>query len=292
MEPLVGNTDGQRPDPHRPPTVLHQQTSPVHSAAQTSPTAVDEVDAVVGDVETDEVTAEDALEDDVMPREYLDHVPGREGDVKEEADLAGNVLLLRDGPDGGGGQHEVVVVDPDDGNVVRILDRSTRHLTTRIYIIYLLHSCDCIDSFESELDVDVPVGDPVGLVEDRPVRHGVEEGPEGGVAAAVVVELVILSREEVRWLDLPSTDLVCQMDRNHLTAQQTRGGRVVTRLRLREVTILRQSGTRPSHPHSLALDHHRSHGCDQTSGSGLAPEGPVSTSGDSEGETVGDHEEA
>ena len=67
-----------------------------------------------------------------MPREDLDHVPGGERDVQEEADLAGDFLLLRQRPDGGGGQHEVVVVDPDDGNVVRILDRSTRHLTTRI----------------------------------------------------------------------------------------------------------------------------------------------------------------
>ena len=184
-------------------------------------------------------------------------------------------------------------MDPDDGNVVRILERSTRHLDGRHKdITYLLHSCDCIDSFESELDVDVPVGDPVRLVEDRPVRHGVEQGPEGGVAAAVVVELVILSREEVRLPDLTSTDLVSEMDRDDLTAQQTCGGRVVTRLGLREVTILRQSGTWPSHPDSLALDHHRSHGCDQTSGSGLAPEGPVRTSGDSEGETVGDHDQA
>ena len=121
MEPLVGNTDGERSHPDRPAAVLHQHGRSVHPAAQTSPAAVDEVDAIVLDLETDEVTAQDALEDEVVPGEYPDDVPGGEGDVKEEADLAGDLILLRHRPDGGGGEHEMIVVDPDDGDVIRIL---------------------------------------------------------------------------------------------------------------------------------------------------------------------------
>ena len=61
---------------------------------------------------------------------------------------------------------------------------------------YLLQGCYCLNGFDSEVLVDVPVGGPVGLVKHRPVRHGVEEGPEGGVAAAVVVKLELLQRSE------------------------------------------------------------------------------------------------
>ena len=121
MEPLVGNTDGERPHPHRPAAVLHQHGQPVHPAAQTAAAAVDEVDAIVLDMETDQVTAEDALEDEVVPGEDPDDVPGGERNVQEEADLAGNLPLLCHRPDGGGRQHEMIVVDPHDGNVIRIL---------------------------------------------------------------------------------------------------------------------------------------------------------------------------
>ena len=101
--------------------MFHQHPHPVHPAPEAPLAAVDEVDAIVLDLETDEVTAQDALEDEVVPGEYPDDVPGGEGDVKEEADLAGDLLLLRYRPDGGGGEHEMIVVDPDDGDVIRIL---------------------------------------------------------------------------------------------------------------------------------------------------------------------------
>jgi hypothetical protein len=74
--------------------MLYQQAGPVHPAPQTALTAVDEVDAVVLNVKAHEVTAEDALEDDVAPGEDLDHVPGGEGDVEEEAELAGQPFLF------------------------------------------------------------------------------------------------------------------------------------------------------------------------------------------------------
>ena len=82
------------------------------------------------------------------------------------------------------------------------------------------------------------------------------------------------------------------MDWEDLTAQETRGGRVITGVRLGEVTTFRQLRSRPSHPDSPALDHHGSHGRDQTSGSLLAPEASVRTRGDGEGKTVGDHDQA
>ena len=56
-----------------------------------------------------------------MPREDLDHVPGRKRDVEEETNLAGDVRLFSRLADGGGGQHEVVIMDPNDGNIVRVL---------------------------------------------------------------------------------------------------------------------------------------------------------------------------
>ena len=125
LEPLVGNTDGERSHPDCPAAVLHQHGRSVHPAAQTSPAAVDEVDAIVLDVKTDEVTAQDALEDEVVPGEYLDHVPGREGNVEEESNLARNVLLLRYRSDGCSCQHEMVVMDPHNRNVIRVLWKLT-----------------------------------------------------------------------------------------------------------------------------------------------------------------------
>ena len=121
LESLERDADREWPHPDCPAPVLHQLTHPVHAAAQTTGTAVNEVDTIVLNMETNEVTAEDALEDEVVPGEDPDDVPGREGDVQEETNLDGNLLLLRHGPDGGGRQHQVIVVDPHDGDVVRIL---------------------------------------------------------------------------------------------------------------------------------------------------------------------------
>ena len=59
-------------------------------------------------------------------------------------------------------------------------------------MFYLLQGCQGFNGSASEALVDVPVGHPVGLVKHRPVRHGVKERPEGGVAAAVVVQLEVL----------------------------------------------------------------------------------------------------
>ena len=62
MESLVRNADGERPDPDCSASMLHQLAHPVHAAAQASGTAVDEVDAVVLNVEANKVATEDALQ--------------------------------------------------------------------------------------------------------------------------------------------------------------------------------------------------------------------------------------
>ena len=41
--------------------------------------------------------------------------------MKEEADLAGNVFLVGHLSDGVGGDHEVIIVDPNERNLVRML---------------------------------------------------------------------------------------------------------------------------------------------------------------------------
>ena len=57
---------------------------------------------------------------------------------------------------------------------------------------HLLQAGEGLDGFGGELDIDVPVGRPVGLVKLCPVRHGVEERPECGIAAPVVELLELL----------------------------------------------------------------------------------------------------
>ena len=65
-----------------------------------------------------------------------------------------------------------------------------RNLTRRNF--YLLQAGQCFNGFPGKLDIDVPVGRPVALLKHGPVRHGVEERPEGGIAAAVVIQLEVL----------------------------------------------------------------------------------------------------
>ena len=60
---------------------------------------------------------------------------------------------------------------------------------------YLINFSECIECLLSKDVVDVPVGQPVVLGEDGSVWHRVEEGPEGGVTAPVVVQLVVLLGE-------------------------------------------------------------------------------------------------
>ena len=89
--------------------------------------------------------------------------------------------------------------------------------------------------------VDVPVGHPVGLVKHCSVRHGVEERPEGGIAAAVIVELEVLAEIRLSYQGgevSVRSHLVSQMDGNHLTTEEAGRGGVITWLRLRYGAVL------------------------------------------------------
>ena len=184
MESLVRNADGERPDPDRSASVLHQLAHPVHAAAQASGTAVDEVDAVVLNVKTNEVTAEDALQNQVVPREDLDHVPRWKRNVQKEPDLAENVFLLCNLSDCRRCKHKMVIVNPNYWNIVRV----------RIACQLLLQGTDCLPGKQL---IDPPVGHPEGLVEHSLVGHGVKEWPEGGITATVVIQLVILNTKMI-----------------------------------------------------------------------------------------------
>ncbi len=85
-----------------------------------------------------------------------------------------------------------------------------------------------------KLLVDGLVGQPERLVEDGPVRHTVEQRPQRGVAAAIVVELVVLRAE---------------VDSHHLGAAQLGGlagpGHY---LGLGDLVFLCDAGTRPAQP--------------------------------------------
>ena len=71
-------------------------------------------------MEPDQITSQDALHDDVLPGEDLDNVPGWEWDVEEEPDLAGQPLVVSHLPDGVGGQHQMVVMDPDQWHLLGV----------------------------------------------------------------------------------------------------------------------------------------------------------------------------
>ena len=84
---------------------LYQHFVSVHSAAQTSLAAVQEVDAIVLSVETNHVTTQHALQYLVRPGEYPHDVPGGEGYVEEETHPDTYIFLHTDVSDGVGGEH-------------------------------------------------------------------------------------------------------------------------------------------------------------------------------------------
>jgi hypothetical protein len=69
----------------RHPRLLGRASLTLHTAPDPPAAALEEVDAVVLDVESHKVTAEHALEDVVAPGEDAHDVPGGEGDVQEES---------------------------------------------------------------------------------------------------------------------------------------------------------------------------------------------------------------
>lgn len=182
--------------------MFDQHPAPIHPASKTSATAFKEVEAVVLDVERNQVTAKHPLKDFVPPRKDPHDVPRRERYMEEEPHPHAQFLLDASISNGVGGQHEVVVVEPHQ-----------RHR-----LLPPLSPCPCLLSNSShsfkrpqtKLSVDRLVSKPCLPVEHCPVRHAVEQRPECGVATAVVVILKNRSRldgnrdnsvrlESIRW---------------------------------------------------------------------------------------------
>ena len=122
--------------------MLYQHFAPVDSAAKTSLTTVQEVDAVVLSVETNHVTPQHTLKHLVRPGKDPHDVPGREGDVEEETHPDIYLLLHTDVSDGVRSEHQVVVVEPDNWSftdvtlIVDILIKtSNRHLDILLYFL-------------------------------------------------------------------------------------------------------------------------------------------------------------
>ena len=78
--------------------------------ADALPDQPDEVGRAARHLEADQVGAEQALEQLAPPRQLLEELRGREGDVEEEAYVGGGYALA----DQRGEEHEVVVVYPDN----------------------------------------------------------------------------------------------------------------------------------------------------------------------------------
>ena len=99
--------------------------------------------------------------------------------------------------------------------------------------------------------------------------------------------------------------LVCEVDRDHLAAEEAGGGRTVGGVRLGDDSG--GPGPGPAHPHTPALDKrrgqrplyivhcaylddHRSHGSNQAPGGRKTAETSTRRRGEGERKTVGDHD--
>ena len=110
------------------------------------------------------------------------------------------------------------------------------------------------DSSESglrELLVDASIGWPGLDVEHSSVRHGVEQWPEGGVAASIV--------------ELVKHEAGVQGHGDNVWWPETCGGSEVIRTWFRDgvCSIVVVLETSPAHPETITLNHHRGHSSHQ-----------------------------
>ena len=193
LKPFKRNADGQISDTNCSTSMFSQKCLAINAATKAALAAVDEIQAVVLDVETHEVAAKDALEDHVKPGEDLDNVPWREWNVQEEADLAAQVFfignlkihLILDISDLSipetfylanrvGCQHKVVVVYPQQRDLIWVLGQ---RLPEGI-------QCACGKGV-----VDLLVSGPKVFAENCSIWHRMKKGPKCGIATAIVVKL-------------------------------------------------------------------------------------------------------
>jgi hypothetical protein len=220
---------------------------------------VDKVQAIVLNVETDQITGQHALQNFIRPREQTEDVPRWEWNVQEEGQLTLESLLLGHFAHIIGGQHEVVVVNPNDG-------RSLLRLV-------LVATLQRLDRFQGELFVHLDVGLPVVGAESRPSRHRMEQGPVGLITATVVVEVeqngvnVNGNYLKEKVVGYKTVVMTVKVEYTHLAGFETCGWRVVGRIRFWDrLGLIVQMDARPTDPQAFAFDDHRSHCCDQTTG--------------------------
>ena len=94
LEPEIRNTDRERTNPNRSPSMLHQEPYPVYSASQPSLAAFNKVDTIILNMEPDQIAPQDSLEYMIVPGKDLDHIPRWEGYVEKESNFTEQVFLL------------------------------------------------------------------------------------------------------------------------------------------------------------------------------------------------------
>ncbi len=142
-----------------------------HLDAQEALHAVEEVPRVGFHVEADEVAGQHPAQEIPSPGKHSEDVVGGKGDVEEEgeAHLGKRAAQVERRP------KQVVVVDPDEVRLLRLLQRGL-----------------------GEAQVHLLVDGPVQPIETRAARERVEERPERAVGEPVVVALQLGLREPDR----------------------------------------------------------------------------------------------
>lgn len=132
-ESVEGYADRKWSYAHGSTAVLDQQIFTIHPAAEAPLATVDEVQAVILDMETDHVATEHTLKYLVGPWEKSKYVPGWERNVQEEAQLQFQILLVGGLSDPIGRRHQVIVVNPNERSAVVLI---------RLFLVDLLQSAD------------------------------------------------------------------------------------------------------------------------------------------------------
>ena len=164
--PLEIDADGERPDARRVAAALHLRLLAVGPRLEVPVHGLQEVLAVVAQVEADQVVAEQAVEQLLLPGEGAERLRVGPGDVPELGHGQGRVPPLEHPRQ----EPEMVVLDEDEGRPVAGL------LEDRL----------------GEQLVHLAVGPPVAGVEDRPREDDVAEGPQAAVGQAVIIALLLL----------------------------------------------------------------------------------------------------
>ena len=240
----------------RSAVVLHQLPVAVDNETESFLAAVEKVLGVTVDVEADQVTPEHPYQDLIIPRDEPEHVPGRKRDVKEEGDLEPpQSLLVGHLTQASRGEHEVIVVDPDEDRLRRVVRRHCRGRRL------------------CELAVDERVRLPVFPFKHGSVGHRVEHRPQRRVAASVVIFI-----EHVR-VDIHRPDLA---------AFQSLSGIIRRGIALGNRLVDAEMHAGPADPYSVAVTHDRRHGCDEATGRRVTCESPVFVVLQHEWQAIGD----